>query len=121
AGLIGRWSLDEGIGTAITDSTGGGLTGTLLNGTAWEAGTPFVSTPTPPGAYGLHLKGTSAAADYVSFGAAPGLGAATFTVEAWFKRDGTGVTTSTGSGGLTSVIPLVTKGRNESDGSTTDV
>ena len=44
AGLIGRWSLDEGIGTAITDSTGGGLTGTLLNGTAWEAGTPFVST-----------------------------------------------------------------------------
>ncbi|PYR58404.1 MAG: hypothetical protein DMF91_17310, partial [Acidobacteria bacterium] len=122
AGLIGRWSLDEGGGTAIVDSTGNGNTGTLLNGVSWTAGTPFVSTPTPPGAYALHLKGTSTAADYVSFGTAPSLGASTFTVETWFKRDGTGVTTSTGSGGLTSVIPLVTKGRNETgDGSAVDV
>ena len=35
-------------------------------------------------------KGTSSAADYVSFGR-PGLGASTFTVETWFKRDGAGV------------------------------
>ena len=43
----------------------------------------------------------------------------TFTIETWFKRDGNGVTTTTGTGGLTAVVPLVTKGRNEGDGSTT--
>ena len=32
-----------------------------------------------------------------------------FTLECWFRRDGTGTTTSTGTGGV-SAIPLVTKG-----------
>ena len=36
---------------------------------------------------GIGLGGTNA---YVTFGAAPGLGAATFTIEAWFRRDGAG-------------------------------
>ena len=58
---------------------------------------------------------------YVTFGPAPGLGAATFTIEAWFRRDGAGTTASTGSGGVTAAIPLVTKGRGESDGSTLDM
>ncbi len=39
-GLIGRWSLDEGTGTTITDSTGNGNTGTIQNGAVWVAGTP---------------------------------------------------------------------------------
>ena len=120
-GLIGRWSLDEGAGTAISDSTGNANTGTLLNGGTWEAGTPFVATPPPPGPYAVHLKGTTPAADYVSFGAAPGLGTPTFTVETWFMRNGAGVTTTTGSGGLTAVVPLVTKGRNEGEGNTLDI
>src|SRR5206468_11820016 len=34
---------------------------------------------------------------YVTFGAAPGLDASTFTIEAWFRRDANGVATSTGS------------------------
>ncbi len=64
----------------------------------------------------LNFDGTD---DYVTMGAAAGetaLGARAFTLEAWVKRDGTtwGVTTSTGTGGITAV-PLVTKGRGESD------
>ena len=123
-GLIARWGLDEGIGTTITDSTGNGNTGTLLNGGAWGTGTPFVSTPLPAGNYGVHLKGTSTAGDYVSFGESSGggLSSPTFTVETWFMRDGAGVTTSTGTGGLTAVVPLVTKGRNDgTDGTNLDL
>ena len=59
--------------------------------------------------------------DYVTFGQAPGLGASTFTIETWFRRTGTGVTTSTGSGGITAIVPLVAKGFAEADGSTADM
>ena len=57
----------------------------------------------------LQMGGTNA---YVTFGAAPGLGVASFTLETWFKRDGAGVATNTGTGGVIA-IPLVTKGRAE--------
>ena len=57
---------------------------------------------------------------YVSFGRAAGLGASTFTLEVWFKREGTGVPASTGTGGV-DAIPLVTKGRGEDDGSNVDM
>src|SRR6266508_5301510 len=65
----------------------------------------------------LQFNGSS---QYVTFGAAPGLGAATFTLETWFQRTGAGVGTSTGSGGITA-IPLVTKGRAEAEGSNVDM
>ena len=67
---------------------------------------------------GLRLDGVS---KRVTFGAAPGLGAATFTIETWFKREGPGVSLSTGTGGLPAAIPLVTKGRGEADGSNLDM
>ena len=69
----------------------------------------------------LQFNGTS---QYVTFDAAPGLGASTFTLEAWVKRTGTGVTTVTsaaGGGGLQNVVPIVTKGRGEGDGSNIDM
>src|SRR5215213_11321218 len=74
------------------------------------------SSAPPPTA--LQLNGTS---QYVTFGAAPGLGAAQFTLETWFKRTGAGVGTSTGSGGIASAIPLVTKGRAEAEGTNVDM
>jgi hypothetical protein len=45
-GLLGRWAFGESAGTAITDSAGQGITGTIV-GTNWSrvAGAPF----TPPG------------------------------------------------------------------------
>ncbi len=61
---------------------------------------------------GLDLNGTN---QHVTFGAAPGLGASAFTLEIWFKRTGNGVGTGTGAGGITSAIPLLTKGRAEAD------
>ena len=62
--------------------------------------------------------------DYVSFGNPTELRLATFTVETWFRREGAGVATSTssaGQGGLTSAIPLLTKGRGQADGSNLDM
>ncbi len=61
----------------------------------------------------LAFNGSS---QYVTMGAATStLGTSTFTLECWFKRTGTGVTTTTGSNGLASAVPLVTKGRGEGD------
>ncbi len=65
----------------------------------------------------IDFGGTNA---YVTFGAAPGLGVTTMTLEAWFRRDGAGGTAQTGSGGVTAT-PLIAKGRNESDGSNVDM
>ncbi len=124
-GLIGRWGLDEGVGLSALDSSGSGVVGTLRNGAAWTTGTPFVSTPAPPGAYGLRLKGTASAADYVSLGQATNLGAQAFTVETWFRREGVGVGTVTdgltGVVPLAAVVPLVAKGRLGTDASTQDL
>src|SRR2546428_5636008 len=129
-GLLGRFGLDEGTGLVATHSV---VTSPLSNGTlapavngsigppTWVAGgSPFVPSPSP-GSYGLHLGGTPATNDYVSMGAAPGLNSATFTIETWFKKDGVGVTTSTGTGGLATAVPLVTKGRAEAEGSNVDM
>ncbi|MGZ4318608.1 MAG: LamG domain-containing protein, partial [Gaiellaceae bacterium] len=115
-GLIGRWGLNEGAGSTIGDSTGSGNNGTTANTPTW---TTDVATLTPAPAWNsaLYLPGTG----YVTFGPTPGLGAATFTLETWFKRAGAGVGTSTGNGGLTSAIPLITKGRAEADGSNLDM
>ncbi len=75
------------------------------------------------GAHGFDFIGTLAATNYVTLGQAPGLGATTFTLEAWIKREGAGTTTSTGGGGITNAIPILAKGRGEADpvgGSTVD-
>jgi hypothetical protein len=57
---------------------------------------------------------------YVAFGNNSNLGLSAFTLECWFKRLGSGSTTSTGTGGVTGV-PLITKGRGEADGSNVDM
>src|SRR5215211_3596090 len=81
--------------------------GTALGVLVVGGGAAAAPTPTA-----LQLNGTS---QYVTFGAAPGLGAAQFTLETWFKRTGAGVGTGTGSGGITSAIPLISKGRAEAE------
>ncbi len=62
--------------------------------------------------------------DYVTMGTATDLGAGGpptngMTLECWFRKDGTGATTSSGTGGIT-VAPLFSKGRGENDGSNVD-
>jgi hypothetical protein len=112
ANLIGRWGLDDGAGTAAVNSAGI-PNGSLLPVVApalppvWVAGGSGYVTGLVPGNDVLRL---AAAGDYVTFGAATStLGASRFTVETWFKREGTGTAIGTGTNGLTSVIPLVTK------------
>ena len=111
-GLIGRWGLNEGAGTSAASTVAGAPTGTLTNGPTWVAGAPFSLT-----AYGLRFYGTNG---YATFGNPAALGLANFTIETWFRRDGAGVGTNTGSGGVVA-IPLIAKGRSEDDGSGVDV
>jgi len=57
---------------------------------------------------------------YVAIGDAAKLDLSTFTIETWFMRQGAGVTTSTGSGGIATFLPLVTKGAGAGAGTTDD-
>lgn len=75
----------------------------------------IISTP-PAGDGGLFFNGWDS---HVTFGDASDLKLDTFAVECWFKPEAGGITAGTGSGGV-SGIPLVTKGRGESDGSEVD-
>ncbi|HEV8199592.1 MAG TPA: LamG-like jellyroll fold domain-containing protein [Candidatus Polarisedimenticolia bacterium] len=70
------------------------------------------------GGYSLALNGTTQS---VTMGAAPGLGTADFTLEAWIKWNGlgTGAAASSGSNGI-SAVPVIAKGRGEADGSNLD-
>jgi hypothetical protein len=84
-----------------------------------SAWTDVACATTPAeGAFGLDFIGTDA---YVTFGPAPALALPAWTVETWFRRDGAGVGTTTGTNGIASAIPLVAKGRNETEASTVDM
>ncbi len=111
-GLVARWGLNEGSGTAAANTVGP-PNGTLL-GTAplaqWVAGLPFSPDPVAPGTYGLAFTDTNS---YATMGAAPPLALTTFTVEGWFKRTGAGTTNTTGTGGIVNAIPLFGKGAAE--------
>ncbi|UJR78559.1 LamGL domain-containing protein [Sandaracinus amylolyticus] len=79
-----------------------------------DGGAPGCEAAPPSRA--LAFDGTD---DGASMGAARPLGLARFTVEAWVRRDGPGVATGTGVGGL-SIVPIAGKGRGEDDGSNVD-
>ena len=66
----------------------------------------------PPGANGLDLGSSGA---YVTFGNPPKLDLGQFTIETWFKRTGTDVASTSGTGGIASFVPLVTNGGPEDD------
>lgn len=85
------------------------------DGGATATSSAVLVTVTPPaGTGGLFFDGAD---DYVTFGNNSALGLAQFTLECWFRRDGTGVSSSSGSGGV-SVVPLISKGRGENDSAT---
>ena len=115
-GLVGRWGMNEGSGTSIANSVAGGSSGTFSTiNPLWVTGFNQADTTTNASVdfNGVH--------DYISFGAAPSLNTSApsstgFTLEAWIKIEGNGVATSTGTGGVTA-IPIVAKGRSESDAS----
>ncbi|HEU4930302.1 MAG TPA: LamG-like jellyroll fold domain-containing protein, partial [Candidatus Krumholzibacteria bacterium] len=211
-GLVARWALDEGAGSAVKGSAGTAVNGTVqASGWSWNAPAPFDAAPPSPPAdpTGLSATGTTfrrvdlawtdnsnnetafeiersttgsggpfsplataganatAYADagltenteycyrvratnlsgqsnwtsvscaftpfesehaldfggtnaYVTFGDPVQLDLAQFTLETWFRRDGTGVTANTGTGGALA-IPLITHGVGEAEGSSVDM
>ena len=129
-GLVGRWGLDEGTGT-IANSSVGAVQGTLqpaapaLPPTWSPGGSGYTPTPLSSVNNGLSLR---IPGDFVPLEQGPyplasptPLGASTFTIETWFRRDGLGVSLNTGAGGIASVIPMVSKGRAQGEGTNTDI
>ncbi|HNQ15019.1 MAG TPA: hypothetical protein PKM58_05615, partial [Pyrinomonadaceae bacterium] len=58
---------------------------------------------------------------YVTTGTGTAFNSATFTVETWFYRTAAGTGVTTGTGGIASAIPLLTKGTSESETASADV
>ncbi len=116
SGLIGRYGLNENTGTVTvnTGSAGTAVNGNLINTPTWIAGTTFTALSNNSS---LQFGGTNS---YVTFGNNTALGLPQFTIECWFRKEGTGVNATTGTGGV-SAKPLITKGRKEADGSTVDL
>jgi len=99
---------------------------TAVNGTAYSyvvvavdtgalaspASATVSATPTANSSSALQFNDST---QYVRFGAAPQLAATNFTLETWFRRTAAGIGVTTGSGGIASAIPLVTKGGAESE------
>ena len=75
----------------------------------------------PASAAGNQAIQLNGSGQYVTMGASPGLRSAQFTVELWFRRTGAGIGTSTGTGGIASAIPLITKGRAEAETAAADI
>lgn len=69
---------------------------------------------------GSALQFTTTTGTYVTFGDPAKLDLATFTIETWFKRTGTGTPNTTGTDGFASALPLVTHGSPEAEGGTVD-
>ena len=57
---------------------------------------------------------------YVTMGVPTKLGLQQFTIETWFMRTGTGVASTTGTGGVANLVPLLTHGAAQAEGSTVD-
>ncbi|MGD9418970.1 MAG: Ig-like domain-containing protein [Verrucomicrobiota bacterium JB025] len=100
-------SLRNGALSAVVSDDGGAE---VLSGTV-----NFEVVP-ETGAGGMYFNGLN---EYVTFGDEGSFKLGAFTLETWFKREGDGISTSSGSGGVT-VVPLIAKGRGEDDQSNLD-
>lgn len=113
-GLVGRWGFNEGSGAVATNSISGGANGNLTNVPLWVSG---FNQADPVTNSSVSFNGFQ---DYISFGKAdgtvgnPNLNATSFSLEAWIKIDGNGLTTNSGTGGITG-IPIIAKGRGEGE------
>jgi alpha-L-arabinofuranosidase/uncharacterized protein (DUF2147 family) len=79
-GLAGYWKFDEGSGTAVSDSSGNGHSGTLQSGASWTTG--------QIGSHALNVTGASNS--YVDISQTVVNTAASFSVSAWVKISAVG-------------------------------
>ena len=119
-GLLGRWGMNEGSGTASTANSIGTNVGTMVATPTWVAGATPLNPATPGANASLFFNGLN---QYADMGAASSLNTPTWTVETWFKQtnNGTEATSGTGNLGLTDVIPLISKGRAEAESDAADI
>jgi hypothetical protein len=112
ADLVARYGMTDGTGTTVSNSSsvGAPINAALFNTPAWNSN----SFDALPGAVtgGIDFDGTN---DHIAFGSASSLRATTFTLEGWIRIEGNGAFTSTGTGGITEAVPLITKGRGEAE------
>lgn len=114
-GLVGRWLLNE-----KTIETAYDISGWRSHGTAGGSSLPILA-PGPFSDTCWEFDGIATTGSYVTLGGAPvQLGLSRYTLSCWFYRTGNGDQTSIGTGGITDMIPLVTHGRGEADGSNVD-
>lgn len=103
-------SVDDG---STADDVGTDAASTMSADESSDGGEPAgaCSSDDVPSRSALAFDGID---DQVTMGLAPELGLATFTVEAWVRRDGAGSDFGTGVGGLR-LVPIAGKGRGEND------
>ncbi|MCB9316493.1 MAG: metallophosphoesterase, partial [Lewinellaceae bacterium] len=82
----------------------------------WSTVWSFTTAAT--GAYALDFNGSN---NLVDCGNDASLHVTNFTLEAWIKIEAPGVSTSTGSGGITNIVPIIMKGRAEAESALVDV
>ena len=104
--------------TGVDDGTNIKFEVTPVAASGTITGAAIQSSPVLISARSLTFNGTNG---YVNLGDAPSLRLPHFTIETWFRRDGAGQTTTTGSGGVALVVPLITKGTSEGEASNVDV
>ena len=86
--------------------------------TSNDEATITVNPTGSPSNQAIDFGGTNA---YVTFGNPAKLHLPAFTVEAWFNRQGSGVSATTGTNGIANALPLVTRGTGESESAATDM
>ncbi len=107
--LVARYGFNEGSGITAINSIASASNGSLVNDPEWINGFNQATA--------IEFNGIN---NYISFDKADGtsgtekLNTASFTLEAWIKPEGTGVTATTGTGGIVAV-PIVTKGRGNAE------
>jgi VCBS repeat-containing protein len=129
-GVTTQWSKVSGPGTvtfgsatALATTATFSSTGSYVlqlsasDGLLSATDTIVVTVAASPTNKAIDFAGTNA---YVTFGPAAALGVQKFTIETWFRRDGTGIATNTGTGGVVAV-PLVTKGMAETESAAVDM
>ncbi len=86
-------------------------------GSSDYTGVACAATTAPPN-NGLKFGSGNAC---VTFGTGSSLSTPTFTIETWFRRDGTGASVTTGTGGIPDAIPLLSKGTSEDEVAAHDI
>ncbi|MEZ4448914.1 MAG: LamG-like jellyroll fold domain-containing protein [Nannocystaceae bacterium] len=114
----GEGTSSAGTSTSSSSSSTSSTTAaesTSTTGTIDPTGGLVCDGEPPLATQGLRFDGD----DHVTMGVAPSLGLSTFTLEAWVRRDARGTAAGTGVGGL-KLVPIISKGRGENDGSNVD-